>query len=167
MNSFIIRITLKSLFTSLFILTTTNVLNAQNQYPPERVVVVASFERGYPKSIEVSATDLGIKTQVVKLLELKDSSFEMVNPTINKRQGQGWYLQYEFESEGKIGLYREQLQERDGQLVITESRSAEMGMATNCEKLVFTDEEEHCKCVDKKIPFFQTEVTHRLFFTIQ
>ncbi len=78
MNFSLFKFASKSVFAFLFIITT-SVINAQVEYPPERVTVVASLERGFAKSIEVSASELGIKTQVIKLLELKDSSFEMVN----------------------------------------------------------------------------------------
>jgi hypothetical protein len=66
-------------------------------------------------------------------------------------------------------LYKELLQEKNKRLLITETRSAEMAMATNCDEIAFTDDDddEHCKCISKKNIFYGSELTHRLFFSIQ
>lgn len=140
---------------------------AQFEYPPERIIVVATMDRGLAIPMGAPASAVLIKKNVIETLGLLDTNFEMVNQTLKKRAGLGWFLQYEFESDDKIGVYREQLHERDGQLVITESRNAEMAMSTNCQKIVFTNDDTHCECVDSKIIFFDTKLTHRLFFTVQ
>ena len=133
---------MKNAFLLIFFIISSVNIQAQIEYPPERITAVATLDRGLAITLEVPASELFIKANIIKLLELKDTNFELINPTFKKRPGLGWYLQYEFESDGKIGLYREQLHERNGQLVISESRSAEMGMATNCEKIIFTNDNE-------------------------
>ena len=142
-------------------------LQAQSQFPPERIKVVASLDKNKAKSMDVPASDLGIDRKVIRSLQLDATELDMVNPSIELNGGKGWQLSYNFVTADQVGIYQETLTERNGQLIITESRSAQMCMATNCEKVEFTDDDARCECVDKKYFFFKSEVTHRLFTSIR
>ncbi len=140
-----------------------NNIESQNEFPPERIVVIANIENGKSKTADYSLSDLRIESKIARAFKIDLPNLKLVNPTITDEGGKGWFIQYEFDSQGYIGLWKEQLQLRNGQLVITESRSAKIGVATNCEKIQFTNDVERCKCAKKKDVALESEVTLRLF----
>ncbi len=141
-------------------------IEAQTKLPPERIVVIANIENGKAKTADYALSDLRIESKITRAFKLDSPNLKLVNPKITDEGGKGWFIEYEFESRGSMGLWKEQLQLRKGQLVITESRSAVMGIATNCEKIEFTSDVDRCKCVKKKSLSFDSDVTYRLFSSI-
>lgn len=142
-------------------------LLAQSSYPSELIRVVATLEKNNAKAMDMTPSDLGIDRQVIRSFQLDGSEMEMNSPSIELNGSKGWQLSYKFKTGDNIGIYQETLTKRNEQLLITESRSAQMCIATNCEKVEFTDDDARCECVDKKNIFFKSEVTHRLFTSIR
>lgn len=138
-------------------------IGAQNIFPPERIVVVATIENGTAKATDYNLSDLGIESKIARIYRLEKSKLTLMNPSLIDEGGKGWYLQYEFETEGYIGLWKEQLRLRNGKFVITESRNAKIVLASNCNELKFTDDESHAKCTSKKDSSTFSEITYRVF----
>ena len=138
-------------------------IDAQNKFPPERVVVIATIENGTAKATDYALSDLRIESKIARIYRLEKPKLKLMNPTLIDEGGRGWYLRYEFETEDYIGLWKEQLRLRNGQFVITESRDAKIVMASNCTELKFTDDESRAKCTSKKDASTFSEITYRVF----
>jgi hypothetical protein len=154
---------MKYFFFLVLLIAFTTHIDAQNKFPPERVVVIANLENDKAKTVNYSVADLNIESKISRMFKLELPNLKLFNPTLLNEGGNGWFLQYEFESNGYVGLWKEQLQLKKGQLVITESRSAMIGLASNCEKIQFTNDLDHCKCVDKTNAALESSVKYRLF----
>ncbi len=141
-------------------------IETQTKLPPERIVIVADISNDRAKTVDYALADLRIESKITRAFRLDSPNLKLVNPTITDEGGKGWFIEYEFESGGSIGLWKEELQLRNGQLVITESRSAKVGIATNCKKIQFTNDKDYCKCAEKKNTALDSEVTFRLFSSI-
>lgn len=141
-------------------------IEAQSNLPQEHITVIANIVDGQAKSANYALSDLRIESKIERIIKLGISNIKLVNPTITNEGQRGWFIQYEFNSEGYVGIYKERLRLRHKQLVITESRSARIGVSTNCEEIQFTNDENHCKCVKKKSVDFEPAVTYRVFTSI-
>lgn len=144
-------------------LTFFNIIKAQTVFPKERIIEIANLENNTLQLLDYSISDLGIKSKISWILELKSKDFELVNPTLLNEPGKGWYLQFEFSTLLHEGIYKEKLQLKNNKLVITETRSAMMAKATNCNKIVFSDDDNHCKCTNKKDDNIDSVLVYRLF----
>lgn len=138
-------------------------IEAQTKLPPERIVVIANISNGQAQRASYAVSDLRIESKIKRVFKMDSQQLNLINPRLIDKGGKGWFIQYEFESEGVIGLWEEQLQLRNGQLVITESRNAKVGIAKNCKSIQFTNDTDHCKCAEKKNATLESEVTFRLF----
>ena len=139
-------------------------VTAQINLPPEYKVIIANLNGDAPQTVDYSLNDLSIESKISWILKLNIQDINLVNPTILEEFGKGWFLQYEFATPTYAGIYKEKLHLIDNQLIISESRSAMMAIATNCNEIQFSDEtEERCKCVNLKDTTQQSEITYRLF----
>ena len=154
---------MKYLFFLVLLTAITTNIDAQNKLPLERVVVIANLENDKAKTVDYSVADLNIESKISRMFKLELPDIRLFNPTLLNEGGNGWFIQYDFESNGYVGLWKEQLQVRKGQLVITESRSAMIGLASNCKKIQFTNDVERCKCIDKTNEALESSVKYRLF----
>ncbi|WP_456440183.1 hypothetical protein [Psychroserpens sp.] len=143
-----------------------NNIVSQTTFPPERIFIIASVENNTFKSLDYSLSDLSIESKISWILKLNSKDFNLVNPTIFNEIGKGWYLQYKFETLLYTGIYKEKLQLKDNLLIITESRSAMMAMASNCNKIIFTNNDDRCKCTNKKDTTLDSLLTYRLFSSL-
>ncbi|WP_425075491.1 hypothetical protein [Psychroserpens sp. S379A] len=152
----------------LFVITITlySTAKAQSSFPSERIFVIASLQDNTFQPLDYSVSDLGIKSKISWILKLNAKDFDLINPTFLNEPGKGWYLQFEFNSSLYAGIYKEKLRLKDDKLIITESRSAQMAIATNCNEIVFSDDENHCKCVNKKDVNLDSILKYRLFSSV-
>lgn len=129
----------------------------------ERLVVIANVAHDQAKITDFNLSDLRIESKITRAFRLDRPKLKLVNPIITNESGKGWFIQYEFKSNDYVGLWKEQLQLRNGQLVITESRNARIAMATNCEKIEFTNDTDRCKCSLKTNEALDADVIFRVF----
>lgn len=154
---------MKHLLLFMVIIFSCNLITAQNSFPPERVFVIANLENNELESTDFLHPNLSIKPKISRSLKLDSRSFELVNPKVTNELGRGWFLTYEFNTSDYSGVYKEELQLRGNQLVITESRNAIMAIATNCNTIEFINNNRDCECTSKKDDSLESNVTYRLF----
>ena len=140
-----------------------NTIDAQNSFPPERIFVIANLDNNEIESTNFEHPNLSIQSKISWILKLDSSSLELTNPRVSNEIGKGWFLTYDFNTPTEIGIYKEQLQLRDNQLVITESRDAIMAKATNCNSIEFTNDERKCICSEQEDNTQEPVITYRLF----
>ena len=111
-----------------------------------------------------------IRTQIFQLnLKLKDFLNlirKISNLLIQKSQmrlEKDGFLFYEFNTTTYAGIYKEKLQLRGDKLILTESRSAVMAIATNCNTAGFTNNNKNRKYTNKQNDALESNITFRLF----
>jgi hypothetical protein len=137
--------------------------NSQIRMPQERIVIIANLSENSAKAVDYDLSKLAIESKIKRILDLDNQKIELINPKIFKEDVKGWFLEYEFKTPTYAGLYKEELQIKNGQLVITESRNAQIGLATNCNTVAFTNDQNRCECIEKENPALDSQVTYRLF----
>lgn len=138
-------------------------LKAQLTNYPERIVDIAILENDKANILDFSQSDLAIVSKIKRIFNLKNSKIQLINQTLEKDPSNGWFLQYEFKFDTQAGIYREFLTTKGNKLVITETRNAVMALASNCNKVELTNDENRSKCADKKNGAFDSEIVYRLF----
>jgi len=78
------------------------------------------------------------------------------------RYDRGWYLNIEFEADGKIGLYRREIREINNEFFISIVGNAQTCICTDCEALEFSRFTNDCDCT-KPVSGTTPEVTYRVF----
>jgi len=154
---------MKYVYAIVFLLFYCSEVTSQIRIPAERVVEIAVLETKTPRVLDFKETDLGITSKIRRYLNLNDAKIKLATPNIYFEKSVGWVLEYDFSTSNYAGRYKENLLLRANKLVITESRNAIMGIASNCNTITFTKNQQRCKCVDKKDPNLESETVLRLF----
>ena len=132
----------------------------------DRSVTVATLVDNTYQLVDFNPAALKIKSKISWIMKLDSNELVLENPRLSFENGNGWYIYFDFNTSEQTGIYKEEIKVKDEQLIITESRNAQMAMATNCNTVILVNDENHCKCTSKKNNSLDAVLTYRLFTSV-
>ena len=116
--------------------------------------------------LDFDLSSLNIEKKISRALRIDKQKINLINRIFLKDIFNNWYMQYEYNFDNSAGIYKEKLTKIGSRLTITESRSSEIALSTNCNKVILNDSDQHCECVNIIDSSSESILTYRVFSSL-